>query len=143
MKRNRRAAWAAAGLLALLLLPAALHWFEARDPDGIHSLSDTIWYTLVTLTTVGYGDVIPATPGGKLIGAILALLSTILSAFLISLFLSLLLGRLLPLLRLLLRRGGPASFSSRETPARRRWRRRWRGRSAASRCSPIRPPPTR
>ena len=107
MKRNRRAAWAAAGLLALLLLPAALHWFEARDPDGIHSLSDTIWYTLVTLTTVGYGDVIPATPGGKLIGAILALLSTILSAFLISLFLSLLLGRLLPLLRLLLRRGRP------------------------------------
>ena len=140
MKRNRRAAWAAAGLLALLLLPAALHWFEARDPDGIHSLSDTIWYTLVTLTTVGYGDVIPATPGGKLIGAILALLSTILSAFLISLFLSLLLG---PFGACCCAGAGPASFSSRETPARRRWRRRWRGRSAASRCSPIRPPPTR
>ncbi|MDH4127391.1 MAG: ion transporter [Spirochaetota bacterium] len=38
-------------------------------PDGnkIKSLFDAVYYTIVTLTTVGFGDLIPVTLGGKLV----------------------------------------------------------------------------
>lgn len=39
----------------------------------IDSLSDAIWYSIVTLTTVGYGDTYPVTPVGRAIGYIFVL----------------------------------------------------------------------
>jgi voltage-gated potassium channel len=40
------------------------------DP-GITSVTDGIWWAWVTVTTVGYGDVVPVTLEGKLFGALL------------------------------------------------------------------------
>ncbi|WP_430811525.1 MULTISPECIES: potassium channel family protein [unclassified Carboxylicivirga] len=40
---------------------------------NIKSLSDALWYAIVTLTTVGYGDFYPVTPAGKLIGLFIIL----------------------------------------------------------------------
>lgn len=60
--------------LFILLLIVSLNWllvFLERDAgSGIDTLSDAIWYMVVTLTTVGYGDLYPASFGGKLIGYI-------------------------------------------------------------------------
>lgn len=50
---------------------------SAIDP-GIPSISDGIWYAWVTITTVGYGDVVPTTGAGRVIGAILILLGLVL-----------------------------------------------------------------
>ncbi|HFD79173.1 MAG TPA: ion transporter [Gammaproteobacteria bacterium] len=42
------------------------------DPS-IHSVWDGIWWAWVTVATVGYGDIVPHSPAGKIFGAILIL----------------------------------------------------------------------
>ncbi len=37
------------------------------------SLADSLWWTIVTITTVGYGDIYPASFGGRIVGALLML----------------------------------------------------------------------
>ena len=39
--------------------------------EDIHSISEGIWWAIVTTTTVGYGDMAPATPLGRLIAILL------------------------------------------------------------------------
>jgi len=41
--------------------------------EGIHP-AEGLWWALVTLTTVGYGDVAPITPLGRFLGAIVAVM---------------------------------------------------------------------
>ncbi|MDA3648133.1 potassium channel family protein [Saccharopolyspora indica] len=58
------------GAIVLLGVSAALAVLEAeRDsPDSpINTLSDALWWTMTTITTVGYGDYYPTTGQGKLI----------------------------------------------------------------------------
>ena len=38
------------------------------SPAGFDSLGDALWWAAQTVTTVGYGDVVPASTGGRLIG---------------------------------------------------------------------------
>ena len=64
-----------------------------------------LWYSLVTLTTVGYGDIVPHTLPGKIIGGIFAICSTFLLAFVIGMMLSLWRGRLQPMIRLMKSKG--------------------------------------
>ncbi|RUA31438.1 MAG: TrkA family potassium uptake protein [Bacteroidetes bacterium] len=50
--------------------------FELLSEEGkIDNLSDAFWYSIVTLTTVGYGDLVPTSTGGRAIGYIMILLS--------------------------------------------------------------------
>lgn len=60
------AVWTA---LALLLTVVE----SGRIDSPIRSFGDAAWYSLVTLTTVGYGDMYPVTAAGKAIGALLLL----------------------------------------------------------------------
>jgi voltage-gated potassium channel len=68
----RRAARLIAGASLLLTLAGGLAaWLV--DRDGIGGLNDSLWWALQTVTTVGYGDVVPQDTPGKLIGAVLML----------------------------------------------------------------------
>ena len=61
-------------LFAILLMIAATgaHMLErVRQPEQFGSLPGAMWWAVVTLTTTGYGDVVPLTLGGRLIGAML------------------------------------------------------------------------
>jgi len=47
---------------------------ESRSPEAnIRTPMDAVWYTFVTITTVGYGDHYPVTDGGRLIGTVIML----------------------------------------------------------------------
>lgn len=60
----------------LLLVASSLMYFAERDaqPDKFSSIPASMWWGIVTLTTVGYGDVFPVTPHGQLLSAVIALL---------------------------------------------------------------------
>lgn len=44
---------------------------ERKDNHSLVTLFDSLWYTLVTITTIGYGDIVPVTVPGKLIAIII------------------------------------------------------------------------
>ena len=57
-------------ILVLLLFASATAYFLERcaQPDKFGSIPDAAWWAVATLTTVGYGDIVPVTPLGKLLG---------------------------------------------------------------------------
>lgn len=57
-------------LMVLLFAAVAVHVLERSvQPAVFGSLPSTLWWAVVTLTTVGYGDVVPVTPLGRIVAA--------------------------------------------------------------------------
>jgi voltage-gated potassium channel len=68
---------AAMFILATLLVAASSFVYLAeRDaqPEVFSSVPDAMWWAIVTMTTVGYGDMVPVTPLGKVIGGMIAII---------------------------------------------------------------------
>lgn len=64
-----------ANFLVLLVASSVMYYIEhPAQPDVFSSIPATLWWGVVTLTTVGYGDVVPVTALGQLVGAIVAVL---------------------------------------------------------------------
>jgi voltage-gated potassium channel len=61
----------AASSLALTLAGGLAGWLF--DRDDFAGLGDSLWWALQTVTTVGYGDVVPKDTVGRLIAAVLML----------------------------------------------------------------------
>jgi voltage-gated potassium channel len=61
--------------LILLLVSSVMYSIESvAQPDKFGSIPDTMWWGVATLTTVGYGDVYPITPAGKVFSSVIAVL---------------------------------------------------------------------
>lgn len=52
--------------LAARRMRAAIHFESQAQPEKFHSVFDSLWWAVVTLTTVGYGDAYPITLGGRI-----------------------------------------------------------------------------
>lgn len=66
--------WVCFFIVILLIASSVLIWlFENRgqSPNTISSFWDGIWWAIVTITTVGYGDKFPITFPGRVVGLIL------------------------------------------------------------------------
>lgn len=76
----RREASAIAGalmiMIVLIVVSACLMFTveNAAQPGHFDNIAQAIWWAVVTLTTVGYGDITPVTYGGKLLAIVIMLL---------------------------------------------------------------------
>lgn len=55
-------------LLTVVASVAVLHFEGQQNPEEYRGLWDSVWWALVTVFTVGYGDIRPITIGGRLVG---------------------------------------------------------------------------
>jgi voltage-gated potassium channel len=62
-------------LVLSILITSCLIFFAEHhlQPDKLGTIPDAMWWSIVTITTVGYGDVVPLSAWGKVIGAFTAL----------------------------------------------------------------------
>ncbi|RXZ32298.1 potassium transporter TrkA [Sphingomonas desiccabilis] len=68
-------AWRVLAVLALLGLAISVHWFDRaglRDNyDGVVSFVDVIYFTMISITTTGYGDIAPVSERARLFDALI------------------------------------------------------------------------
>ena len=79
-RTSRMRPWAQFGLrmaimIGMIVFIVAFHWFE-RDAlkdqiDGHVSFSDVIYFTMISATTTGYGDIVPVTDRARLFDALI------------------------------------------------------------------------
>lgn len=73
-------------LLLAILAAAVLLWFLERSRNAdfgsrrIHGFGAALWWAVVTLTTVGYGDKVPRTPSGRFVAGVWMLVSLVLTS---------------------------------------------------------------
>ncbi len=97
MFRRERNETTLSGILFLFFLllgvgSGVMYWIESGQPGSqIETPYDAFWWTLVTLSTVGYGDLVPKTEEGRFIASLLILFGVglfgAISGFMASIFL--------------------------------------------------------
>src|SRR5262245_57252415 len=88
----RRGAFPFLVVATIILALGAAILARLVDPDDFHSYGDALWWSLQTVTTVGYGDIVPNNTIGRAIGAFVMVLGItflpFLTATVTSLFIS-------------------------------------------------------
>ncbi len=79
----RRALWRARGKIIVFaftvvtvvsIMGAAMYLVEHSYNDGFRNIPQSMYWAIITMTTVGYGDVIPVTTLGKLLTSVIILI---------------------------------------------------------------------
>jgi voltage-gated potassium channel len=60
-------------LFLMLVLTASATWLVEHEaqPEVFANIPQAMWWAIITVTTVGYGDIVPITPLGKVLGSVL------------------------------------------------------------------------
>ena len=78
IKAEHRTFMSAMTILLILIFVSStgIYFFEREtQPDVFGSIPQSMWWAIVTLTTLGYGDVVPATIAGRVFAALVAVFS--------------------------------------------------------------------
>uniref|UniRef100_A0A1I8JED2 BTB domain-containing protein n=1 Tax=Macrostomum lignano TaxID=282301 RepID=A0A1I8JED2_9PLAT len=60
--------------MAVIIFATVMYYAEKNQPKtGFVSIPAAFWYTIVTMTTLGYGDIVPSTIIGKIVGGVCSL----------------------------------------------------------------------
>ncbi|XP_041930750.1 potassium voltage-gated channel subfamily A member 1-like [Alosa sapidissima] len=60
-------------LICVILFSSAIYFVESAHPKSqFRSIPEAFWWAIITMTTVGYGDICPITAGGKIVGSLCA-----------------------------------------------------------------------
>ena len=62
------------GIVTIVVIVGALMYLIEGEEHGFTSIPTSMYWAVVTMTTVGYGDVAPRTPLGQLLAALLMIL---------------------------------------------------------------------
>jgi voltage-gated potassium channel len=76
LRRRRELLIVAVTLMVLCVYVSAALLYQiehAAQPAVFRSIPDTFWWAIVTLATIGYGDMVPLTPLGKLCAGLISL----------------------------------------------------------------------
>jgi len=80
-------------IIVLTVASVLVLQFESKSPDAnITSGGDALWYSIVTITTVGYGDRYPVTMGGRITATFIMFMGVGIIGALASILASLLVG---------------------------------------------------
>lgn len=62
-------------ILFILVIISFFMFYAEHDaqPEKFGSIPEAMWWGVATLTTVGYGDIVPITPWGKILGGLFAI----------------------------------------------------------------------
>jgi len=59
--------------ICVVLFSSAIYFAETPGGSQFSSIPDAFWWAVVTMTTVGYGDMFPVSAWGKLVGSLCAI----------------------------------------------------------------------
>lgn len=69
-------------LVVVILFSSTIMYLveNAAQPEKFASIPDAMWWAAMTVTTVGYGDIYPVTPLGKILGSVITIMGLLMLA---------------------------------------------------------------